>query len=857
MDETLYYVESPDGQVLGPMSMMHILEGVAAGAVLEDARICEVGQSEWIELADVAYSREVEPTAGLEAPRLDDAVVRGSGQSVPFEIGEVHDPSVRDLVVDDSGSEGDPVWAAEIEGALAALESEALGQGGAARAAETSEPIDRTDFPAPDVSELPDTWSTPAPRMPESDLRPHSFAAPPEPARPQAMFLEPDVPIGARAAEAFEASEETVVVHEAPQEHASAAPSEPPSEFAFRMEHADAEPAGVEEDRSPRRMPIPVPALVAIGLAVLGGAYVIGSGMFRKDTASTSPSPAPAQPADVAANADDPAKAGWAELGAGRAAKALPLFQAAVEAQPDDARAHHGLGVAALETRKLDLAAVHLEKAAEMTPQDARVHVDLGRVRLAQGRPELAVEEATRAQSLDAAEAGALLLLGRAHAAAKRPDDAVKALAAFVEASPKNVEARKDLAQALADAGRVAPAVDEIGTYLQAHPGDRDMQLARLDWMLAIGQGVPAAKLYPDDAKDDAFAQYLAGTARTGTEEGVTCLRRATELDPKHRDAWVRLANAQAAIGRTKDAASSLQRAFALAPASAVEKRLLAKWTAGPEREPAVAIAKPEPAKPAPAKPTQAAVTPAPALPDPAPAPKAASVVTLADRVDDIRRSLARADFSGARRTSEAGRAELTGAEAVRNLNLWNAIIDFEEGRFAEAQVGLESLDADASYLGFGKGAVNNWLGRVLLARGQARAAIGAFDQVPAEDPNEYAAAQLWQGVAMSALGMQDLASRTWARIREDVGGRVGTSGKASLRSADFLTGAIAEKDYRTALSSSSEFENDMHFFLGWATRTDTETARAHFRDAVQSSRGREFPYHLAEAEFSGGGLAK
>ncbi len=842
MDETLYYVESPDGQVLGPMSMMHILEGVAAGAILEDARICEVGQAEWIELADVAYSRHVEQTsADLAAPRLDDAVVREPRPAdAPAPAHELPDPSMRELVVDDTGSDGDPVWAAEIEGALAALESEALGH---SAAPEPQESIERTDFPAPEVAGLPVTWATPA-AHPDAAAppAPPAFAAPsrPEPEfEPEPVFDE-SLPVGARAEEAFEASEETVLVHEAP----AAAESEASPEFALRMESADAGPDAAPE-RERRRMPIPVPALVAIGLAILGGAYVVGSGMFKKQTASA-PVP-PADPAAVATAPDDPVQAAWDELAAGRAAQAIPRFEAALDAQPDDVRAHHGLGVAALETRKLDLASVHLERAAELAAEDAAIRLDLGRVRLAQGRPELAVQEAEKARALDAAEPGALLLLGRAHAAAKRPDDAVKALAAFVEASPKNVEARKDLAQALAAAGRVAPAVDEIGTYLEAHPGDRDMQLARLDWMLAIGRGVAAAKLYPADARDDAFAQYLAGAARTGTEEGVACLRRATELDPKHRDAWVRLANAQAAIGRTKEAAGTMQRAFALAPAGPAEKRLVEKWNAAPAREPAVASTKPAPA------PVTASATPAPAIPDPAPASKPAPVVTLADRVEDIRRALTRADYDGARRTSEAGRAELTGGDVTRNLDLWNAIIDFEEGRLAEAQTGFESLDADASYLGFGKGAVNNWLGRVLLARGQARAAIGAFDQVPPEDPNEYAAAQLWQGVAMSALGMKDLASRTWARIRDDVGGRVGPSGKAALRSADFLSGVIAEKDYRTALSSSAEFENDMHFFLGWATRTDTETARAHYRDAVQASRGREFPYHLAEAEMAGG----
>ena len=45
--------------------MIQILEGMAAGAILEDARICGVGEQQWINLADVAYTRDDGPEAGL------------------------------------------------------------------------------------------------------------------------------------------------------------------------------------------------------------------------------------------------------------------------------------------------------------------------------------------------------------------------------------------------------------------------------------------------------------------------------------------------------------------------------------------------------------------------------------------------------------------------------------------------------------------------------------------------------------------------------------------------------------------------------------------------------------------------
>ncbi|MGH2571027.1 MAG: hypothetical protein ACRDGR_07370, partial [bacterium] len=60
MENKLYYVESPDGQVLGPMTMIHVLEGIAALVILETARICEVGDDRWISISEVAHTREDE-----------------------------------------------------------------------------------------------------------------------------------------------------------------------------------------------------------------------------------------------------------------------------------------------------------------------------------------------------------------------------------------------------------------------------------------------------------------------------------------------------------------------------------------------------------------------------------------------------------------------------------------------------------------------------------------------------------------------------------------------------------------------------------------------------------------------------
>ena len=124
-------------------------------------------------------------------------------------------------------------------------------------------------------------------------------------------------------------------------------------------------------------------------------------------------------------------------------------------------------------------------------------------------------------------------------------------------------------------------------------------------------------------------------------------------------------------------------------------------------------------------------------------------------------------------------------------------------------------------------------------------------------NPNEYAIARLWEGIALAKLGMGDLAARTWERIPQDVGSRVGEPGAAAVKSAELLTGAISEKDYRTAVQPLDGFENDMHFVLAYAAhrKQDERAAKQHLTRAVDTSAGREFPYYVASAAVAGEGI--
>ncbi|MCA9752954.1 MAG: tetratricopeptide repeat protein, partial [Gemmatimonadetes bacterium] len=229
-------------------------------------------------------------------------------------------------------------------------------------------------------------------------------------------------------------------------------------------------------------------------------------------------------------------------------------------------------------------------------------------------------------------------------------------------------------------------------------------------------------------------------------------------------------------------------------------------------------------------------------------------------RLASVRRALTQGDFRGAHALIENAMTDFAAdADARRNVQLWTGILAFEEGRLDEALATFRGLDASASYeaSGFGAGTVANWEARVLLAQGDVRGAIAALDGVGADDPNEYAAARLWEGMALASLGMTELAERTWERLPSDMGSRVSGAGQGAVKSAEFLAGAIADKDYRTAVSSIDGYQNDMYFFLGWRARQEKQldVARDNYRKVLDSSRGHEFPFDLARSEIDGKGL--
>ncbi len=730
MDDRLYYVESPDGQVLGPLSMIQILEGIAADAILESARICEVGQQEWINLSDVAYAREQET-----AP----------------------EPDVEHTV-------REPEWATPTAEREEIVEAEA--------------PVHETSPAAPDAEE------------------------------PSEIEAEEASPVHAESA------------------------LEGAGDFAIAMQFEDEEEVVAQaQPKTRRRKSWVIPVVAGVALPAVVGIYLVAGGKLpflnwglerfsSEETTSTAAAPSESGATTHATALDE----GWAFLAAGDLQQATPAFKAALEENPNEACAYHGLGLIAMQRENSERAIEQLQKAAELAPDSAEISLALAEAYLAAGDGPRAEVASRKAQLKDPALSRAHLVTGKARMIQGNSAGALEELTAYLEAAPLDTAARRDLALTLAANGRMQPAVAEMNRYLETYPDDREALLARLDWMLSAGdeaQAIVVHKALAEQYTESPLHQYLAGLANGETEEGIHFLRRAVALDNRFAEAHAALGRSLATVGRLEEAAQSFEKAAEIRPLTASEQ--LRYSTVLTRLQPA-------------------ATKKSPARTEGQP---------FAEFAANIRSTLDNGDYDVARGMVYEGRTKFKGnRELTRNLELWAAIVEYEAGEFEEALSILDKLDARHSFTasGWGKGCVANWRARVHLANGDYRAVIRSLDEVGNEDPDEYATARLWEGVALSSLGMGDLAVRTWSQIPIDVPKNVGPAGRAARMTARFLAGSVTEKEYQTVAVDFPAFENDMHFFLGHAAlmAENTEVARTQLESAIASSRGHEFPYYAA-----------
>lgn len=778
MQDRIYYVEGPEGDILGPMPMIQVLEGVAAGLILEDARLCEVGASEWVELADVAHARSTNGMPSYSEERKQEPTLETARQNAPeptpiettfvdTDLDEAGLHEIQSAALYEMDLEAEIRNEGLLDQAEALLRDE---RDGAARG--NGERVVGDDFDIVMHEEDPLSQTSPSRYDEEAPvvIQHEAYLSPLSQLTP---LPEEEVPVE--------------MIRETEGGWMAAHPETAQDEFAL-SDLSDQSPANDAEFAS-----------MVDALEEHSESSPEGSGDFAMEIQEESF----ATVEEVATGPSSHPRPRWlvpALLGAG------VCLVAGILAFQNSRKASEKQAAAKTNGSKPAAAVVSAPMASESDRSKARALFD---------------EATAKIKSKD--RKGAITLLM----------DAVK-----LDANSK--EARRELAMQLAESGRKTPAIEEMTGYLNLAPEDEKAQRQRLDWMLATGQTGEAGLLYGELARsnpENENFQLMAGLAGGDTETSAAALRKAISLNPKNREAHFALGKVLAGLGRPVDAVQSLETAFALGKPNAKEKKYFGELQAE-------------------AKVASASAT------SPPPTTLARSQEFLV-AIRQIESAMELENYDDAQKSIESIRSKLgSDAEVARTLTLLQGVMEFERGRYDQALSKFESIDATASYsaLGAGRGAVSNWVARTRLARGDHRGAIQAFDQVKeGGDPDEKAIAALWEGVALQTLGMGDLAERTWKQMPQEVGAEVGAAGKSAVKTAQYLTGAVSEKEYLQSVDGVAGFENDMHYFLGRVAlnRSDREDAAEHFRKSLEASRGREFPYCLAESQASGGKSAK
>ncbi len=212
----------------------------------------------------------------------------------------------------------------------------------------------------------------------------------------------------------------------------------------------------------------------------------------------------PALAALVAANPDAPvfqSTYARALVDADRPADALTIYRAAAMRWPTDAMLLHDLAVAARAAGRLDEARAADAAALALAPDNALAHNGAGLVAIDQNRPEEAAREFDRATSLDPTNAEYWSNLGNARRTLGDAAGAKQAYEQAIAIDPRAVDAANGLGVLLVEAQRPADAVAWFERATEAAP---DFVEAKLNLGIALqqsGNSARAAAIYRDVLK--------------------------------------------------------------------------------------------------------------------------------------------------------------------------------------------------------------------------------------------------------------------------------------------------------------------------------------------------------------------
>jgi len=217
---------------------------------------------------------------------------------------------------------------------------------------------------------------------------------------------------------------------------------------------------------------------------------------------------------------------------------ALTIWQDAVVKRPNNPRAHNGLGLALMQTGKVQEAISQYEQALRLKPDFFEAHTNWGIALLHTGRVQEAIAQCEAALRI----------------------------------KPDYVEAYVNLGNALLQTGKLPEAIGEYEQALQLQPDCTEahynlagvfLQAGR--WPEAIGEYEQVLQLQPDHA--EAHNNLGIALLRLGkVQEAISHWDQALRLKPDYALAHNNLGNALLQAGRVQEAIGHYEQALRIKP---------------------------------------------------------------------------------------------------------------------------------------------------------------------------------------------------------------------------------------------------------------------------------------------------
>ena len=224
---------------------------------------------------------------------------------------------------------------------------------------------------------------------------------------------------------------------------------------------------------------------------------------------------------------------------AGRLAEAEQSFRTFLESIPDDADAHHLLGVVLYRAGRHQDAVAHIRKSIDFAPENASFHNNLGNVLNDLGRTDEAFDCFSRAVAIDPGLAEAHNNLGNLLKDRARADEAIRHFERALALNPEYAEAHNNLGNLIAGEGRLDDAVACFQKALVIRPEFADAH--------------------------NALGNVLKDRGRP--DEAAACYEKALAFQPDHVDARNNLGNVFLNQGRLDDALETFRRTAEIDPA--------------------------------------------------------------------------------------------------------------------------------------------------------------------------------------------------------------------------------------------------------------------------------------------------